>query len=489
MAFICESCDALNPATNRYCGQCGTKLERIPTDPPEEFWRDPEGRNQLGRIEVSADLPPEVIAFDNQVPLIAVEGTDRRRHPPLEVVEQANVHLEREAELHDYLRHGGETHIEASAKQESEDDTRMAILRWKEAELESRGIFLPWNIKNEANDAASVADNPTAGAVMEADPEPNAPDNSAVTNSAIANAVMDSAAEPGAAQLPEDRSLRVEDEKNVHTGESGPSFLGLTENYVPRYDFEEGEPESHSRRNIALAVLVAALILAVLQWRAIRDYGLAYLHNGTGMLVAKLSDKPIPATYPPENDSSRVPAPAPPPATAQPVIPRTVVNSPNAGHKGPVQRAARLSKPRKTASASSAALRQPSAKSAPAHAAPAVDVPKAEPSTTASLAAGKSRTYLPSASDSTEPAPGADEMNRAAHTADDELRAAWLWRAVSKGNPEAPVELARLYERGSGVARSCDQAEVLLRSAAAKGNEQAKFDLQQIQRRGGCSAR
>jgi hypothetical protein len=263
--------------------------------------------------------------------------------------------------------------------------------------------------------------------------------------------------------------------------------LGLTEDYVPRYDVEEAEPESHSRRNIALALLVTALILAVLQWRAIRDYGLAYLHNGTGMLTAKLSDKLIPAMSPPDNDSGLTPAPHS--ATAQPGISRAVVSSPNAGHKLPVQQAARLSKPRQTALASSAAARQPSAMSAQAHAAPTAYVPKEEPLATASLAVGKSRPYLPSARDGTEPAPGADEMNRAAHTVDDELRAVWLWRAVSKGNPEAPVELARLYERGSGVVRSCDQAEVLLRSAAAKGNEQAKFDLQQIQRRGGCSAR
>jgi TPR repeat protein len=80
-------------------------------------------------------------------------------------------------------------------------------------------------------------------------------------------------------------------------------------------------------------------------------------------------------------------------------------------------------------------------------------------------------------------------MNRAAHAGDAELRAVWLWRALGKGNLEAPVELARMYEQGDGVVQSCDQAQVLLRSAAAKGNEQAKLNLQQIHRRGGCSGR
>jgi TPR repeat protein len=80
-------------------------------------------------------------------------------------------------------------------------------------------------------------------------------------------------------------------------------------------------------------------------------------------------------------------------------------------------------------------------------------------------------------------------MNRAVNASDAEARAAWLWRAVSKGNPEAPVELARMYEQGNGVVRSCGQAQVLLRSAAAKGNAQARLSLQQIRIRGGCSAR
>jgi len=83
-------------------------------------------------------------------------------------------------------------------------------------------------------------------------------------------------------------------------------------------------------------------------------------------------------------------------------------------------------------------------------------------------------------------APGADEMRRAANAADPQLRATWLWRAVGKGNPQAPVELARMYEQGSGVTQSCDQAQLLLRAAASRGNQQARLSLQQIRIRGGC---
>ena len=80
-------------------------------------------------------------------------------------------------------------------------------------------------------------------------------------------------------------------------------------------------------------------------------------------------------------------------------------------------------------------------------------------------------------------------MSQAAHASDAGVRAQLLWKAVGKGNPQAPVELAKMYEEGSGVVQSCDQARILLRAAAAKGNAQAKLNLGQLQLRGNCSAR
>ncbi|HKU26664.1 MAG TPA: zinc-ribbon domain-containing protein [Candidatus Sulfotelmatobacter sp.] len=45
----------------------------------------------------------------------------------------------------------------------------------------------------------------------------------------------------------------------------------------------------------------------------------------------------------------------------------------------------------------------------------------------------------------------------------------WLWRSIAKHNGEATVLLADLYLRGDGVPKNCDQARVLLDSAARKG--------------------
>ena len=55
-----------------------------------------------------------------------------------------------------------------------------------------------------------------------------------------------------------------------------------------------------------------------------------------------------------------------------------------------------------------------------------------------------------------------------------------LWAAVEKGNVTAEITLADLYARGDGVTRSCDQARVLLRAAAARGSSEASQELAQI---------
>lgn len=59
--------------------------------------------------------------------------------------------------------------------------------------------------------------------------------------------------------------------------------------------------------------------------------------------------------------------------------------------------------------------------------------------------------------------------------------ALWLWKAVGKGNPAATMILSDLYLRGDGVAKSCDQARVLLNAAARKGSKAAGERLRNLQ--------
>lgn len=88
--------------------------------------------------------------------------------------------------------------------------------------------------------------------------------------------------------------------------------------------------------------------------------------------------------------------------------------------------------------------------------------------------------------------PGEKELIQALHylngTNGPKGRAAavsWFWQAVQKGNQEAAVRLAGLYLRGDGVAKSCDQARILLTTAAQKGNREAAQRLATL-RDAGC---
>ena len=84
---------------------------------------------------------------------------------------------------------------------------------------------------------------------------------------------------------------------------------------------------------------------------------------------------------------------------------------------------------------------------------------------------------------------GAEELATAQHflhgsagQARDSAEAAkWLWKSIAKHNGPAMLELADLYLKGDGVAKSCDQARVLLDSAARRGMSGAGARLRNLQ--------
>jgi len=86
-------------------------------------------------------------------------------------------------------------------------------------------------------------------------------------------------------------------------------------------------------------------------------------------------------------------------------------------------------------------------------------------------------------------APGGLELNKAKNASDTAAEAAWLWKATAKGNPDAPVQLADMYIKGDGVARSCEQAVVLLKTAAIKDNARACNRLASLYATGTCVQR
>jgi len=90
---------------------------------------------------------------------------------------------------------------------------------------------------------------------------------------------------------------------------------------------------------------------------------------------------------------------------------------------------------------------------------------------------------------SSKPQPGQAELAKALDAGDSAAAAAWLWKATSRGNPEAPVRLADMYIKGKGVPHSCEQALVLLRSAAVRPNAPARNRLAALYANGTCVAR
>jgi hypothetical protein len=59
--------------------------------------------------------------------------------------------------------------------------------------------------------------------------------------------------------------------------------------------------------------------------------------------------------------------------------------------------------------------------------------------------------------------------------------AKWLWKSIAKHNSQATLLLADLYLKGDGVSKNCDQARILLDSAARKGLSGAGERLRNLQ--------
>ena len=59
--------------------------------------------------------------------------------------------------------------------------------------------------------------------------------------------------------------------------------------------------------------------------------------------------------------------------------------------------------------------------------------------------------------------------------------AKWLWKAMAKHNADAPLLLSDLYLKGDGVSKNCDQARVLLDTAALRGVRDAGQRLRHLQ--------
>lgn len=125
---------------------------------------------------------------------------------------------------------------------------------------------------------------------------------------------------------------------------------------------------------------------------------------------------------------------------------------------------------------------------------PTVVPEKAHPSPSKNLSAVPPGAVLPVARSSTPPpatgVPGiepgqpeflaAQDLLKKNSAADLPEAVKLLWTAVEKGNANAEVALAELYQQGKGVAKNCDQTNILLSAAARKGNPLAQKLLKEF---------
>ncbi|MFZ0704713.1 MAG: zinc-ribbon domain-containing protein [Candidatus Korobacteraceae bacterium] len=293
------------------------------------------------------------------------------------------------------------------------------------------------------------------------------------------------------------------------TSIGGPSFLGLSDTpATPAYVGDGGEERrSHWRAWMAVIVICVFAGLGILEWRAEKQQS----NNGPigimKMQIERLKGKKAVITPPPSSEAST--ESAAPGTTSQPnasgpqmqVVPQQKPQAPSP-QPGTNQKAPQA--PANPGAASNAAAAEspsakvqqsPTAKSSTADNGAAVAQKTQSPvnakseNATSANSAPQSETAGSESEKAAKATPGAEELAKAASASDAPAASAWLWKAVAKGNPEAPIKLANMYIKGDGVPQSCDQALILLRSAAAKENAAARSRLGSLYASGTCVAR
>ncbi len=289
----------------------------------------------------------------------------------------------------------------------------------------------------------------------------------------------------------------------------GPSFLGLSDApYIAAdpEELEEGAPRtSHWRGWAAAVILLVFAALGVMEWRS----QTRQTNNGPVEIIrAKLHnwrhggatppDETASATQPAPADSSakpdmqvqEQPKPQTPDQSQSATNPSGVTTAPSPATTPPATTppAAQTSTSDTTVSKPSAALTTSSADNQPAPKNPTPAKAASNPPDTGKPTR-RDKADNKSAASSKQTLPGVDEMTKAQNASDSAAAAAWLWKATAKGNPDAPVQLADMYIKGSGVPRSCEQALVLLKTAAEKENALARNRLASMYATGNCVQR
>jgi len=211
---------------------------------------------------------------------------------------------------------------------------------------------------------------------------------------------------------------------------------------------DEAEPSSPYRYYIGAVLAVIILLLGYMAWKSTQTSQNAHVVSApppaaASDTAAAEAATPAPAPSAPAA-AEQTPQPSAPDASAQ-------ASSPRPSSSDDEQKNSPQTKP----------THQQVAESAPAAA-----IPSPGPAVTPAAQPAQ-----PSAGNGGEELAVAQRYlnNTAGQRRDTAEAAKWLWKSVAKHNGQATVLLSDLYLKGDGVSKNCDQARVLLDSAARKG--------------------
>jgi hypothetical protein len=234
----------------------------------------------------------------------------------------------------------------------------------------------------------------------------------------------------------------------------------------------ESEPASHGYRiYIGLVVAVLLGLLVYITWRSNNA-----LRSSGGVLPQAV---PSAKSEPPEAAQSAPPSAPQPQANTGATEPpsSTVAKSAQTATATPEKRPAAHTAPAtvaRSAPARPAPGRTPTARSTADHGKKNHPAPRSVPV--------RAQTPATSELDGAEELAAAEKyLNGGSGSARNSQQAAsLLWKAVAKQNSTATLLLSDLYLRGDGVAKSCDQARLLLDAAARKGQTAAAERLRNL---------
>jgi hypothetical protein len=498
----------------------GLDLPERSTHYPREGYDDQAETPSVSSLH--EEFPPEVIEYDKQVPLIAEPGSDRRHNHHFsasrrdEFVDRDRPQRPVDIPPNEYA---------PTRPVESREPVRREVTPPEPVAPRTPSTYSPGytgssvlGLSVPTADEVGYTESAPTSREEERTPFPPVDDRPVETSR---NHFLDFG-EPARSQA------------SLH----GPSFLGLSSS-PEYYDDEEGAV-SHGRRNFALVVLALLAVLIALQWRSIKEFGQQYAQRG-GIHIPGMKTKPADtgaasgnATEANANNSTAVNGNAAATSSTSnngegPNIEVAPTQNPNAApqDKQPASNSA-SSQPSSTppsttppdnaaaaksdstnsdstkpdATASSGADQKAADKKKGTEVASNVtkpdtaadDIPQGEPvDDTADTdeepparPAAKARATTPRQPIDDPSRLGATELAQANAETDPQTQIGWLWRATAKGNWEAPVRLADIYIQGRGVPANCDQAMVILRSAAAKKNARARSKLGSLYASGQC---